>query len=72
MLDPIWYNGKLVGSVTSGAYGHHTGLSLALGYVDAEIASLKPELMIHVVGEPKQARILEASPYDPASKRLRS
>lgn len=71
MLDPIWHNGKLVGSVTSGAYGHHTGLSLALGYVEAEIAALKPELVVHVVGEPKKARILAASPYDPSGKRLR-
>jgi hypothetical protein len=39
--------------------------------VEAEVAALKPELLVHVVGEPKKARILAASPYDPSGKRLR-
>ena len=33
MLDPIWLDGRLVGSVTSGAYDHHVKQSLALAYV---------------------------------------
>lgn len=31
--EPIWYDGKVVGGVTSAAYGHRIGASLALGYV---------------------------------------
>ena len=30
--EPIFYNGDFVGAVTSAAYGHRVGLSLALGY----------------------------------------
>lgn len=31
--EPILYNGEVVGGVTSAAYGHRIGASLALGYV---------------------------------------
>ena len=31
--EPIWHHDEVVGWVTSGGYGHHVGLSIALGYV---------------------------------------
>ena len=34
--DPIWLDDRLAGFVTSGAYGHHVGKSLALAYVDRD------------------------------------
>ncbi len=36
--EPIWHDGKVVGWVTSGAFGHRVGRSLALGYVPAALA----------------------------------
>lgn len=33
--EPIWRGGKLVGSITSGGYGHVVGASLGMGYVEA-------------------------------------
>jgi dimethylglycine dehydrogenase len=35
--EPVWHDGKVVGWVTSGGYGHHVGKSIALGYVPAEL-----------------------------------
>jgi dimethylglycine dehydrogenase len=67
----IWRDGRLVGLVTSGGYGHHVGLSLALAYVDGEVAAARPELTVDVVGEPRPARILPEIPYDPKGLRLR-
>ena len=32
--EPVWQDGKLVGFVTSGGYGHTTGKSLAMAMVD--------------------------------------
>jgi dimethylglycine dehydrogenase len=69
--DGIWLDGRLVGVVTSGAYGHHVGVSLALGYVDRDVFDARPELTIDVVGEPRRARILPEIPYDPLGARLR-
>jgi len=60
-----------VGFVTSGAYGHHVGKSLALAYVDRDVAASAPELTVFVVGEPRAARILPELPYDPSGSKLR-
>ena len=32
--EPVWHDGKVVGWVTSGGYGHTVGKSVALGYVE--------------------------------------
>ena len=69
--DPIRLDGRLVGEVTSGGFGHFTGLSLALGYVDRDTAEARPALAVEVMGEPRRAWILPAPPYDPAGARLR-
>ncbi len=69
--DGIWLEGRHVGSVTSGAFGHHVGKSLALAYVDREVIEACPELTVYVVGEPRTARILPGPPYDPEGLRLR-
>ena len=60
-----------MGFVTSGAYGHHVGKSLALAYVDRDVAESAPELTVFVVGEPRTARILPEIPYDPKGAKLR-
>ncbi len=69
--NAIWHDGRLVGEVTSGAYGHHVGISLALGYVAADIAEAQPALGVDVDGERRTARILPQVPYDPSGARLR-
>jgi dimethylglycine dehydrogenase len=60
-----------VGFVTSGAYGHHVGMILALAQVDNDVSESAPELMVFVVGEARTARILPEIPYDPKGTRLR-
>jgi glycine cleavage system aminomethyltransferase T len=37
--EPVWHDGRVVGWITSGAFCHHVGKSLALGYVPAELAA---------------------------------
>jgi len=34
--EPIWRGDRIVGSITSGGYGHVVGASLGMGYVEAE------------------------------------
>jgi dimethylglycine dehydrogenase len=71
MDDGIWIGERRVGLVTSGAYGHHVGMSLALAYVDTDVIETSPELTVFVVGEPRLAHILPEPPYDPKGNRLR-
>ncbi len=70
--EPIWSAGHRVGFVSSGGYGHHVGMSLALAYVDREVAEPETPLNVHIVGEERAARVLEHAPYDPAGKKLRA
>jgi dimethylglycine dehydrogenase len=69
--DGIWIQDRRVGFVTSGAYGHSVGKSLALAYVDRDVVDARPELTVFVVGVARTARILPEPPYDPKGARLR-
>ena len=69
--DGVWLGDRLVGVVTSGAYGHHVKKSLALAYVDRDVITDDVELTVFVVGETRTARILPEPPYDPTGSRLR-
>jgi dimethylglycine dehydrogenase len=69
--DGIWIDDRKVGFVTSGAYGHHVDMSLALAYLDRDVVDAAPEVTVFVVGEPRTARILPEPPYDPKGARLR-
>ena len=68
----IWLEDRLVGNVTSGAYGHHVDMSLALAYIDSEVVEDPRELTVFVIGEPRTARLLPETPYDPSGERLRA
>ena len=70
-FDPIWSGDQRVGFVTSGAYGHTVGRSLALGYVDPACAHPGTELAVHVVGRRTPARVIPDSPHDPGGDRAR-
>lgn len=70
--EPIWHVGKVVGWVTSGAYGHRVGKSIALGYVPKELASAQGGFEIEVMGERRAAERMDQAPYDPSGARMRS
>jgi dimethylglycine dehydrogenase len=63
---------RRVGFVTSGAYGHHVRQSLALAYVDEELAREPKPLRVDVVGISREARILAEPPYDPRGLNVRA
>ncbi|MFK8023408.1 MAG: glycine cleavage T C-terminal barrel domain-containing protein, partial [Ilumatobacter sp.] len=61
-----------VGWVTSGGFAHHSGLSIALGYVPAEHAASDGPWQIEVIGEMRSATRLDDAPFDPSGSRMRS
>jgi dimethylglycine dehydrogenase len=69
--EPIWHDGKVVGWVTSGAYGHRVGASLALGYVPAAMAAADAGFEIEIIGERRRATRLTGSAYDAAGALMR-
>ncbi len=75
--EPIMRDGKMVGHLTSGNYGHTLGGSVGLGYVESEdeitadyVSSGKFE--INVGGELIPAKASLQAMYDPKAERMRS
>jgi len=71
--EPVFLiDGTPVGRVSSGAYGHCVGASLALCFIKTDYATAGTELDIAILGMPHRAKILEHAPFDPKGERLRS
>jgi dimethylglycine dehydrogenase len=70
--EPIFHDGKVVGWVTSGGYGHTVGKSLALGYVDKAVAGATTGFEVELIGERHQATRLAGAAFDPDGKRMRA
>ncbi len=68
----VMLDGKVVGTVTSGAWGHRTGLNLALAFVRPEQAAPGTTLVVDAIGDLLPARVIPACPYDPEGQRMRS
>ena len=71
-FEPIWKNGKRVGFITSGGYGHRVQKSLAMGLINTDLAESGEEIDIHIVGKEKKAKIIPVSPYDPKGELMRA
>ena len=70
--EPVWSGGEFVGYLTSGDYGHTIGKSLAMALIKPEFAEIGTELLCHIVGEERSARVIPPSPHDPEGTRMRS
>jgi dimethylglycine dehydrogenase len=70
--EPIFLDGKVVGWVTSGGYGHTVRQSLALGFVTRAAASATAGFEVEIIGERRAALRLEQPPFDPTGARMRN
>lgn len=68
----VWADKRLVGTVTSGDWGHRTGLNLAYAFVEPDVSDTGTDLQVDVVGRPFAARVIKSSPYDPDHDRMKS
>ncbi|MER9756806.1 FAD-dependent oxidoreductase [Mesorhizobium sp. M0166] len=73
--EAILRNGKIVGPITSGNYGHHLGGAIGLGYVpckgESEADVLSSSYEIEIAGERFAAEASLKPMYDPKSERVR-
>ncbi|MDP6342876.1 MAG: FAD-dependent oxidoreductase [Alphaproteobacteria bacterium] len=70
--EPIFLDGEMVGRATSGSYGHFLGKSLALGYLRTDVAVPGTRMQINILGDLRDAVVVEESPHDPENLRLRA
>jgi 4-methylaminobutanoate oxidase (formaldehyde-forming) len=75
--EPIWCDGVLAGRTTSGAYGHHLGAAVALGYV-CDGAGIDAVRIANSAFEIEEAGVRHAATtslrplYDPRNSRIRA
>ena len=73
--EPILRDGRIVGHLTSGAYGHHLGGAVGLGYVPCAGESTEEVLAstyaIDVAGQTVAAQAALTPMYDPKAERMR-
>jgi len=69
--ESIMKDGAAVGYVTSGAFGHCVGRSLAAGYVPSALAREGERFEIDILGEMRPATVRLEPLYDPQGLRLR-
>ncbi len=69
--ESLMHEGRAVGYVTSGGFGHRIGRSIALGYVPVALARDGERFTLDLFGEDRTATISLAAPYDPEGRRLR-
>jgi dimethylglycine dehydrogenase len=71
-LEPLLAGDERVGFVTSAAYGHTCGKSLAMGYLARDTAVAGTPLTVTLLGERRACRILGEAAVDPSGARMRS
>ena len=74
--EPIWCDGKIVGDLTSGMYGHTIGTSIGMGYVINEEGVTKElvnssKFEIEVAGKKYSAKASLKAFYDSKNERVR-
>lgn len=73
--EAILRDGKIVGPITSGNYGHHLGGAIGLGYVpcqgESEAEVLASSYEIEIAGERFAAEASLKPMYDPKAERVR-
>jgi dimethylglycine dehydrogenase len=59
----VMLHGKVIGTVTSGDWGHRTGLNIAYAFVEPAFAEAGTAFVIDVLGTMVPAKVIPAGPY---------
>ena len=68
----LMHGGQVVGTVTSGDWGHRVGMNLALAFVDPSMADHGTRMQLDLCGDLVDAAVIAPSPYDPQHQRIKS
>lgn len=70
--EPISLRDKVVGFCTSGGFSHHTGKSIAFGFLPTSEINDNTEVQIEIMGRQKPAKILTTPIFDTDNSRMRN
>jgi dimethylglycine dehydrogenase len=69
----LWHNGRIVGEVTSAAWGYRVGACVALGMLRADLTAPGTKLEVEVFGDRIPAVVQPDGPlWDPANERIKN
>ncbi|KAI3362104.1 hypothetical protein L3Q82_012430 [Scortum barcoo] len=57
--ETVWYNGKVVGNTTSGAYSYSSQQSLAFAYLPLELCSVGQKVEVELLGRKYPAMVIQ-------------
>ena len=69
--EAVFKDGQLVGSITSAAYGHSVGQSLAIAFIRPQALTEPGDFDVSLLGQRIKAKQLTQAPWDPQNERLR-
>jgi dimethylglycine dehydrogenase len=67
----VMQKGQVVGTVTSGAWGHRVGMNLAYAFVAADVLDARAPIELDLCGALTAVQVIDPSPYDPSNSRMR-
>ena len=70
--EAVFRDGHLVGSITSAAYGHTVGQSLAIAFLTEDARQAGTTLEVSILGQHVKATVLSEAPWDPKNHRLKA
>ena len=70
--EPISLRDKVVGFCTSGGFSHHTGKSIAFGFLPTSEINDNTKVQIEIMGRQKPAKILTTPIFDTDNSRMRN
>jgi dimethylglycine dehydrogenase len=68
----VLHKGEVVGTITSGDWGHRVGKNLAYAFVEPSLALPGSSLILDHFGAPVAAQVIAPSPYDAQHSLMRS
>ena len=69
--DSLYSGDDLIGTITSGGYGHRVEKNIAMGFVNPEFAEIGTKLEIEIMGERYAVEVCEPGLYDPTMALVR-
>jgi len=69
--DSLYDGGKVIGTVTSAAWGHRVDRNLAMGFLDPAYATGDTEFSVDLIGQRFPAHVVADCLYDPGNELMR-
>jgi dimethylglycine dehydrogenase len=72
-MSTIWHDGKVVGELTSGYWGHRVGACIGLGMLRSDLNQPGTRVEVEIFGQRHPATVQADAPlWDPANARIRA